>query len=146
MKTLIVVLLAFCASGCSIGGRYYLRNLSDRPAVVSIVLDDSTALDKSGNISFKYDDTVRDIKFRTFEYLVKDLEVRLVDDTRMEFTVPPESTVFIGIGGNGQFAGFQQASILVGDKVETLTINDMNQMKFGTSGLGKYAVYYDITL
>lgn len=77
----------------------------------------------------------------------KDIELRQVDMSRLEFTIPPKSTVFIGIGLNTHFTGgFQQARIKIGDKEQNLTTNDNEQMNIKMSGLMRYTGHYDIKL
>lgn len=146
MKKLSIILLTICAS-CSISGRYYLRNLSDHPALVTIVLAENYTADKWDGVTFKYDDRVRDIKYKTFKSCKKDLKISQVDLSRLEFTIPPKSTVYIGIGMNTHFwGGFQQAKIKVGEKEQSLSIDDVEQMHVRMRGLMSYTGHYDIKL
>ncbi len=146
MKKLILLVLTMSLTGCTITGRYYLRNLSDQPAIVTIVLNET--LNKWDTLTtLKYDDNVKDIKFGTLSSLKKNVILRQIDMNRLEFTIPPRSTVFIGIGMNTDFrGGFQQAKIKVGDKEQTLTTNDREQMNIKMSGLMNFTGHYDIKL
>lgn len=146
-RLILLFILTLSITGCSITGRYYLRNLSDQPATVTIVLNDNTTSDKWDKVTFKYDDRVRNIRFGIFKSFKKELSPKQIDMARLEFTIPPKSTVFIGIGLNtGFWGGFQQAKIKVGNKEQSLAPNDTEQMNFKMRGLMKYTGHYDINL
>lgn len=147
MKKLIFLILAICFTGCSITGRYYIRNLSDLPATVTLTFDNSSGPGTRDTVTLKYANKVNDIKFGTFKSLKKSLVLNQLDSNTFEFTIPPRSTVFMGVGVNTHFVGaIQQAKIKVGSKEQTLTFRDNNQLNIKMRGLGKYTAHYDIRL
>jgi len=147
MKRLIYFLSLACLTSCSITGRYYLRNLSDQPATVTIISNEHSTSDKWNDVTFKYDDKVRDIKFGMFRNFKKEIKVRPIDMSRVEFTIPPKSTVFIGIGINSGFwGGFEQVKVRVGEKEQSFSTNDHIRMNLKMKGLMRYTGHYDIVI
>jgi hypothetical protein len=147
MRLLIISAVAVTMSGCSLSGRFYLRNLSDNPAKVTIMLDEFTTTEELGDFTLPYDDHVRRIRFSTSEKFQKRLEVRKLGLCRVEFILPPHSTVFLGDGFNrGKWKGFQQARIQIGDIEKSVIIQEPDQMNMTMQGLTKFTGYYDITL
>jgi Zn-dependent alcohol dehydrogenase len=124
-----------------------LRNLSDQPATVTILLNGNTTSDTWKNVTFKYDDKVRSIKFGMFKDFRKEIKVRQIDIATVEFTIPPKSTVFIGSGLNtGFWGGFEQAKVKVGDTEQSFTTSDKQKMNLKMKGLTRYTGHYDIVI
>ena len=140
-------LLLVTLTGCSISGTYYLRNITELPATLTIVLDESIVSNSGETIDLMYDNRIHKIKFGTYKKFKKRLSGQVIDSYRVSFTIPPKSTVFIGRGLNtGFWGGFQQAIIKVGEAEKSLDTNSQEQMQLSMNGLMKYTGYYDISL
>lgn len=140
--------MAVCFTGCSMTGRYYIRNLSDQPATVTLIFNDSAASGTRDTVTLKYDNQISDIKFETVRSLKKNLVLNQIDSKTLEFIIPPGSTVFMGVGMNTRFiGGIQHAKIKVGStEQKTVAFNRSEDLNFKIRGLGKYTAHYDIKL
>jgi len=147
MKRSIYLLPLLFLTSCSITGRYYLRNLTDQPATVTILLNENVTPDGLKSITLRYDDKVRNINFGMYKRFKKEIKLKQLDASRVEFTVPPRSTVFIGVGINSYFRGwFDQAKINVGERELSLITSDKEQMNLKMKGLFRYTGHYDIMI
>lgn len=147
MIRIVFFLLLVSLTGCSITGRYYLRNLTNLPATVTVVLNENVTFENWNESDLLFDDKIREIKFGIFKKFDKKIKVQAIDQTRVAFIVPPKSTVFIGYGLNtGFWGGFQQAVVRIGDTEKSIDTNDQVQMNLRMRGLMKYTAYYDISL
>ncbi len=128
-------------------GRYYIRNLSDQPATVTLIFNDSAASGTRDTVTLRYDNRISDIKFETVRLLKKNLLLKQIDSKTLEFIIPPGSTVFMGVGMNTRFiGGIQHVKIKVGSKEQTLAFDRSEDLNFKMRGLGKYTAHYDIKL
>ena len=145
MKLLLSFVTLVCLAGCSFRGTYYLRNLSDEPAVVTAVLEEGNTSDQWATATLKYDDRIKDVRFGMAKSFNKNIPVTVVDLSRVAFVVPPKSTVYVGLQLQDRFlGGFQQARISVGDVEQSFTFDDPDQMIFHAQSPTKFTARYDI--
>ena len=132
-------------SSCSIHGTYYLRNFLEQPATITLLLNDDITSDGWDNVSFSYVNEVKKIRFGMFRRFEEKIKVHIVDPASVEFTIPPHSTVYLGLGKNSHFyEGFQQVRIKYGDLEKSINMKDHDQLNIRMRGFAKFTGHIDI--
>lgn len=140
-------------SGCAnIQGHYYIRNLTDYPAVVRAVIDDEdlttdyfTAPALGSTWSIPYTESIINVNFESLNGFTNSVKVNPIDMARLEFTIPPKSTLFLGYGHNQKFInGFDQCVIAVNGREISISTQDITQMNLKREGRKKYIGCFDI--
>jgi hypothetical protein len=145
MRTKLLTWLAMVLfSGCTISGRYYLRNLTNQTAVVTVTSFSDLEITDSTDLVFHYEPEVKEIKFSLYKRLNQALTARQVNSQQIQFTIPPHSTVFLGNGINFYPWGIQSLSITTGEKTIKLDASGQEKMNLKSRGLLKYTGHYDI--
>lgn len=139
-----IYLIFLCLTGCSVSGRYYLRNFLEESITITIEKEFEIPDSNLKSIIYPFENKILDIKYSAYKKLTQQLTPQKIDLKKVQLVIPPRSTVFIAIGSNDRINDVK--SIEITTSTEKNTINPENRSKFNTRwGLGRYAVFYDIT-
>lgn len=143
MRLCLVLALSL---SCSTQGRYYLRNLTDYPATVRVVIQDDYDGVDWNEVVHPYEDSLLEVEPETYKTFKKGLSTRPLGLAQFEFIIPAHSTVFIGYGLHKEFlSGFDQAIIQVKDKEISLDMRVGEQINLRKINRKEYLMCYDIT-
>lgn len=139
-------------SGCvSSQGHYYLINQTNFPAEVRAVLDEELISDaltnpfQGGTWIMPYSNNLETVTFESFNSFTSYLEVLPLDNSRLAFSIPPKSTLFLGYGIDKTFmSGFDQCVIVVNGIEKSLSIQNSFQMTIKFESRKKYVGYFNI--
>jgi len=98
----------------------------------------------NSTLTYPYDSEIKNIKFGLFKRLKKELKVEKLNNNQVQFKIPENSTVFIGMGINTHLWGVESVTIHSNEKTETITDNDIDKINIKMRGLLKYTGHYDI--
>lgn len=129
-------------SSCSITGRYYIRNYTKSPVTIRIELTNDMSNFESDLFQKNYTEGIKKIKFGLYKKIKKELEIKQLNERKVEIIIPPESTSFIGTGINTRLFGIDSIEIIINGKSKYIKSND--QWNLDSKGLMKYTGHYDI--
>ena len=115
-KIIYVLAVIFLLTGCSIIGRYYIRNLTNQDAYITILMDKKIELDDIIESKFLWEPEIMKIKYSLYNKLKRKLPVELTSTNHLQFKIPPNSTAYIGVGINTHLINVKSITIEQGDK------------------------------
>lgn len=142
-QLLVIGILTFSLSGCSIGGTYYLRNFTSEPAKIILTLSEAgTALFEEP--TFTYSNELLKIRRNLYKKLEHSTKGQFTDERTLEFEVPAESTLFLAIGSNMRMALVETIRIESINGSELINSDNHELLNLKMRGIGQYTGHYDI--
>ena len=121
-----------------------MRNFTDEPVDVVIKLRDDLA-PQAVDVYFRfyYDSCAARLHFGMHDSYRKEVGAKADSSLRLNFVIPPRSTLFLGIGSNGQMAIIEDVSLnWTGGSDAFSSYRGLNYKRSLT---GRYLAYYDLT-
>lgn len=132
-------------SGCSIPIRYYLRNYSNKTAVIEFYLNKREINKNSSNkvYTFNYSPSILPIKFELLSLLEKTENLKLKYDSTIELNAPSKTTFYLGSGINFIHEYFEKMVIAEETGSDTILFSS-KKFVVKREGISRYSAYYDI--
>ena len=141
MKLTALIFTSILLAGCTIGGKYYIRNLTNEKVTISV--NSWSSFEKSDSTySFKSITDTLKIRRTTERKLKNKISSKLTSPNQLTFEVPPYSTTYIGLGMNFKMFGINSLYLKSKGKTDTITSNS-KAIKIKTS-LGNFTAHLDI--
>lgn len=135
---LIIIFCGLIINGCTIPVNFYLINNTNDDIIIVAHLNN----DKLDPFKLKYQSGTPEIRFELFKTFTEELEPLRNDRKYMHYSLPPNSTFFVGSGANFKNFTFDEIQIKrKGKPVVLLNWENEELLEKGKSSGRHYAWY-----
>ena len=140
-KTITFLLLSFLISGCTIRESLFFRNFLKEPATVTIRYSTTRThiLD-----SIRFANSITNIHGNLDQELPERLAGVYLNDSTIQFEVPPESTNFVYGSSPAGFWNLKQITVTTNSQTKVVFSEKENFLKKGSGTLLHEVQYFDL--